>query len=479
MLDAMFHPRAVAVVGASKGISATGSVKIGTAALQYLVQHGFPGKIYPVNPKERELMGLRSYASVREIPDEVDLACLVVPAQACGDVMRQCCEKGVKAAIVFSSGFAEAGAQELQDELVTIARRGGIRFCGPNTAGVVNVKDHMVASISMACDMNPFRSGEIAFLTQSGALGGSMLGRAMDQGIGFSHWVSTGNEADLDTADYLDYLIDEDQVRVFTLFTEGIRNGEKFLRVCRKAAKAHKPIVIYKTGLSDISAAAAKSHTGALAGSDQVFDKMCRQLGLIRVDDVAELFETALVFNWVGDKVPTGHRVGIVSASGGICGVGADECHLAGLDIPELTEECKGRIRQYVPSFGAIRNPVDVTGQIRASETGYQDTVNALLGEDYIDGMLLLVTMAAEPRATFYGREISKIAHGSPKPVIVAWTGALSLAPLGYPMLYENRVPHFLSVRGAVKAMKALADYRAFLNRFERTETASSKGRGE
>jgi acyl-CoA synthetase (NDP forming) len=174
---------------------------------------------------------------------------------------------------------------------------------------VVNVKDHMVASISMACEMNPFRPGEIAFLTQSGALGGSMLGRGMDQGIGFSHWVSTGNEADLDTADYMDYLIDQDQVRVFTLFTEGIRDGGKFIRVCRKAARARKPIVIYKTGLSEISAAAAKSHTGALAGSDRVFEKVCKQIGLIRVNDVAELFQTAMVFNWVGNKLPRGNRV--------------------------------------------------------------------------------------------------------------------------------------------------------------------------
>ena len=470
MLDDMFHPRSVAVIGASKGISVTGSVKIGTAALQYLVQHGFQGRVYPVNPKEKELMGLKCYPNIKEVPDDIDLACLVVPAKACIEAMKDCVEKGVKAAVVFSSGFAEAGEKELQDKILRIARQGGIRFCGPNTAGAVNVTDHLVASISMACEMNPFRQGEIAFITQSGALGGSMLGRGMDQGVGFSYWISSGNEADLDTADYIDYLIDDDKVKVFTLFTEGIRDGKKFLNVALKAARAKKPIVIYKTGISEVSAAAAKSHTGALAGSNQIFDKMCRQYGLIRVDDVAELFPTALVFNWVGSKLPRGHRMGIVAASGGICGVGADECHLVGLEIPELSQMCKKQISQYIPSFGAIRNPVDCTGQIRASETGYQDTVKCVLAQDDIDGMLLLVTMAAEPRATFYGREISKIAKESEKPIIVAWTGALSLAPHGYPMLYENRVPHFLSVRGAVKAMKALVDYRTFLNRLELDE---------
>lgn len=470
MLDYMFHPRSVAVIGASKGVSATGTVKMGTAALQYLVQHGFNGKIYAINPKEKELMGLKCYPRINDVPDEIDLACLVIPATSCVNALRDCAEKGVKAAVIFSSGFAEAGEKALQDDLLKTARQGGIRFCGPNTAGAVNVADRVVASISMACEMNPFRQGEIAFITQSGALGGSMLGRGMDQGVGFSYWISTGNEADLDTADYIDYLIDDDRVKVFTLFTEGIRDGKKFLNVCLKAAKARKPIVIYKTGLSEVSAAAAKSHTGALAGSYQIFDKMCKQYGLVRVDDVAELFQTALVFNWLGHKLPKGNRVGIVTASGGICGVGADECHLAGLEIPELDEACKRQISRYIPSFGAIRNPVDCTGQIRASESGYQDTVKHVMAQDYIDGMLLLVTMAAEPRATFYGREISKIATEASKPVIVAWTGALSLAPKGYPLLYENRVPHFLSVRGAVKAMRALAYYQAALDRLESQE---------
>jgi acyl-CoA synthetase (NDP forming) len=312
MLHAMFHPRSVAVIGASKGIAATGSVKIGTAALQYFVQHKFPGRIYPINPKEKELMGLKCYPSIKDVPDDIDLACLVVPAKVCIDAMKECAEKGIKAAVVFSSGFAEAREQKLQDDLLQTARQAGIRFCGPNTAGIVNVTDHVVASISMACDMNPFRAGEIAFITQSGALGGSMLGRGMDQGIGFSYWVSSGNEADLDTADYISYLIDDPKVKVFTLFTEGIRNGQKFLEVCRKAARARKPIVVYKTGLSEVSAAAAKSHTGALAGSDKVFDNVCRQFGVIRVDDVAELFQTALVFNWIGDKLPKGYR-GIVA----------------------------------------------------------------------------------------------------------------------------------------------------------------------
>ena len=467
MLRPLFKPRSVAIIGASKGITSTGAVKIGTAALQHLIEHGYSGKIYPVNLNETELMGINCYTSVKEIPDQIDLACLVVPAKICNDVMKECAEKQVKTALVFSSDFAEAGNDKLQHELKETAQEGGIRFVGPNTAGIVNVRDNVVASISMACNMNPFRKGDVAFITQSSALGESMLGRGMDDGVGFSHWVSTGNEADLDAADFINYMIEEDSVKVITLFLESIRDGEKFLNVCQKAARARKPIIVYKTGLSKISAIAVKSHTGTPAGSNEIFDKVCKQFGLIRVNNVTELFKTALVFSWVGEKLPRGYRVGIISTSSSICGVGADECYLAGLELPELKKKCKQQLRQFISPFGAFRNPIHCKGQIRASKTDYQDTIKCVMKQDYIDGIILLVTMAADERAIFYGQEISKIGKTSSKPVIVAWTGPLSLASRGYPMLWKNRIPNFLSVREAVKAMKALADYRIFLDRFE------------
>jgi acyl-CoA synthetase (NDP forming) len=469
-LEALFAPRSIAVVGASEGVSATGAPKMGTAALRYLIQHRFAGKIFPVNPKARELMGLRAYASLGDTPEPIDLALLLVPAEACVAAMQDCASKGVKGAVVFTSGFAEAGDSERQAKLLTVARAGGVRLVGPNSAGFVNVAGDMIASISMVCEINPFRKGPIAFVTQSGALGGSMLGRGMEQGIGFSHWISTGNEADIDAAEYVDYVLDQPEVKVVALFLEGVRDAPRFIAAAEKAARLRKPIVVYKTGLSDVAAEAAASHTGALAGSDRIFDAVCRQFGLVRVDDVADLFSTALTFAWIGDKLPKGRRVGIVSASGGICGVAADECARFGLEIPELSEAAKSHIRSFTPPFASLRNPVDVTGQIRAFPTGYQDTVRRVLAEPMIDGVLLLVTMAAEPRASFYGREISRLVQEAAKPVIVAWTGAISVAQQGYPMLSQNAVPNFLAVRQAVRAMRALADYGAFLDRFAQRE---------
>lgn len=464
-LEPLFHPRAVAVIGASEGVTATGAPKLGAAALQHLVEHGYRGAIHPVNPRGGTLLGRTAYRSLREVPGEVDLALLAVPAGQCLAAIEDCAAKGVKGAVVFSSGFAEAGAAALQAALAAKARAGGIRLVGPNSAGFVNVAADMVASISMVCRIRPFRKGPVAFVTQSGALGGSMLGRGMETGIGFSHWISTGNEADLDAADYVLHLLGQPEVEVVALFLEGVRDGAKLVAAARKAAALGKPIVVYKTGRSEVGAAAAASHTGALAGSDRIFEAVCRQHGLVRVDDVAMLFPTALAFARIGARLPAGPRMGVVSASGGICGVAADECARAGLELPELPAATRARLAACTPPFAALRNPVDVTGQIRAFPSGYQDVVRTLLEEPGLDGLFLLVTMAAEPRASFYGEEIPKLARAAAKPVIVAWTGALSLAERGFPMLAAAGVPTFLSVREAVQAMAALVRWRAFLDR--------------
>lgn len=464
-LDRLFRPRSIAVIGASEGISATGAPKMGAAALRHLLDHRFPGAVYPVNPRSQTLMGRTAYPSLQAIPGEVDLALILLPVEACLGAIEDCIAKGVKGAVVFTSGFAEAGQGELQDAMVRRAREGGLRLVGPNTAGFVNVGGDMVASISMVCQINPFAKGPIAFVTQSGALGGSMLGRGMEQGVGFSAWISTGNEADIEAAEYVDYLLDQPEVRVVALFLEGMRNTPRMIEAAAKAARLAKPIVVYKTGRSSVAAEAVASHTGALAGSDRLFDAFCRQYGLLRVDDVAMLFPVALTLAWLEGKLPAGRRMGVISASGGICGVAADECARLGLELPEMSESTKARLATFTPPFASLRNPIDVTGQIRSFETGYQDTVKTLLAEPCIDGLLLLVTMVAEPRASFYGREISAIARAATKPVIVAWTGALSVAQEGYPMLGRNQVPHFLSVRQAVEAMSMLVRYRAFLDR--------------
>jgi acyl-CoA synthetase (NDP forming) len=477
-LAALFAPKSVAVVGASKGTSATGAPKLGTAAMANLVGHGFAGAIHPVNPKESELFGRRCVPSLAAIDGPVDVAILLVAAERCVEAMRECAAKGVKAAIVMSSGFAEAGRADLQAELAAVARAAGIRVVGPNTAGFVSFHDRFAATISMVGEMRPFRSGPVAFVTQSGALGGSMLGRGMEQGVGFSHWVTTGNQADLSAADYLEHLAGDPNARVVALFLEGVTDAPRFLAACDLLARAGKPVVVYKSGSSAVGAASSASHTGALAGSHAVFAAVCRQHGLIQVDDLADLLPLARTFAWLGERLDLGAqraaRIGIVSASGGICGVAADECDRVGLAVPELSSATQAAIRGFVPDFASVRNPVDVTGQIRSSATGYQDTVNAVLGDDAIDAALLLVTMAAEPRASFYGREIGRLAAAASKPLVVTWAGPLSLAAQGYPMLGEAHVPVFESTRSAVQALAAIDRFASFQRRLRRAERVAA-----
>ncbi|MFN9194201.1 MAG: CoA-binding protein, partial [Pseudomonadota bacterium] len=392
-LDVLFRPRSVAVVGASRGETATGAPKLGTAAMRNLIEHGFEGVIHPVNPKERELFGRRCVARVGDIDGEVDVALLVVPAEACVEALRDCAAKGVKAAIVMSAGFAEAGRPELQDELLEVARAAGLRLVGPNTAGFVDFHHRFAATISMVGQMQPFVAGGVAFITQSGALGGSMIGRGMEQGVGFSHWVTTGNQADLTAAEYLEHLVDDPHARVFALFLESVADPPRFVAACRRAARAGKPVLVYKSGASAVGAASSASHTGALAGSHAVFGALCRQHGVVQVDDLAELLPLARSFAWLGSRLDLrqqrARRVGVVSASGGICGVAADECELAGLQVPELPAARQASIRRLVPEFATVRNPVDVTGQIRSSATGYQDAVREVVGDPGIDAGLL------------------------------------------------------------------------------------------
>ena len=464
-LDPLLLPKSVAVIGASEGDSATGAPKLGTAAMRHLVDHGFAGPIYPVNPRAVSILGRPAYPSICDVPGPVDMALIVVPAAAVREVLAACGRRGIKGAAVFSSGFSETGEAALEAECVRIARHHGMRLIGPNSAGVVNLSNNMVASISMVCAINPFRKGPVAFVTQSGALGGSLLGRAMEQGIGFSHWIASGNEADVDAAEYVDYLLDQPEVKVVALFLEGIRDADGFVAMAQKAARLGKPIIVYKAGASRAAAAAVASHTGALAGSDRVFDGICRQYGIVRVDDVAEMLPTAQCFAWLGPKLPRGTGVAVISASGGACGVAADELDREGLEVPELSQAAQVRLRDFTPDFAELRNPVDVTGQIRSFATGYQDVVRTVLRQAEIDSALLLITMAAEPRASFYGTEIPKLAAESDKPAVVAWIGALSVADKGHPMLSQAHVVNFLTVRQAVRALAATRRYRAYLER--------------
>jgi acetyl coenzyme A synthetase (ADP forming)-like protein len=458
-LDALLNPRSIAVIGASRS---PGSV--GERLFTNLLRHEFRGRLYPINPKETQLQGLTCYPSIREVPESVDLACLAVPAGAIPGILQECGEKGVKAAIVYASGYAEAGdsGEALQKNLLEVARKAGIRFCGPNAMGIVNTAAHMFANFSMAMQTDAVPPGEIAFITQSGALGGSLLSRLLEQGVGFSYFIASGNEADLETADYLEYLIQDSQTRTLALFLEGVQDGSKFQRAGRKALEAGKPIVVFKNGRTERGGMAIKSHTGVLAGNDRVYEAIFKKLGMIRVYQVMDLFDVALALTW--QPLPQGKRIGIVSTSGGACSLMADACIEAGLEVPQLSEDVVRKIRQIIPPFGSPQNPVDVTAQVLAQPNLYQQTLQAVLEDPHIHGIIILLTTLREPIASELARGIVEaVQQHREKPVLVVWTIAKSLAQQGITYLMNHRIPVYSIPETGVKAMKALVQYKQFV----------------
>lgn len=448
----LLAPASVAVVGASRDGS-----KIGGRILHFLTQHGFPGRVFAVTPKGGTIDGVPSVPSIEALPEAVDVACIAIPPDKCADALRACGARGVRGAIVFTSGFAEAGDPAAEGELVAAARASGVRFCGPNSLGILNPDARYCASFSAALVMPPLAGGDIAYLSQSGALGGAFLSTLWERGIAVSRFVSVGNQADLDLADYVDALVDDPGARVIALFVEGVRDGRKLCEALGRARAAGKPVVVYKAGRSREGQAAIRSHTGALAGDDAVWSAALAEGGAVRVADMPALFDAAIALAW--QPPPRGRRVGIISTSGGACGILADECRQHGFEVPELPPAARQRVEAELPPFGAARNPVDVTAQILARPAMLGNTLRILVEEPGIDAILVMLTTLADPLAESIADDLVATTRGLDKPVLVGWIIAPSLAQKGMGRLLEGRIPIYGSPDRVVLALRALADW--------------------
>ena len=450
----LMNPRSIAVVGAS----AT-RAKQGGRLFHYLIKHGFPGPLYAVNPNATQVMGRPCVPSVADLPEVPDLACLMVPADAVPGVLEECGAKGIRSAVIYTAGFAEVGdaGRAKQGVLVAVARAHDIRLCGPNTAGIVNAPAATCAAFGMAFEVDRMPPGEIAFLTQSGALGSSLLSRSWEQGIGFSHWVCAGNEADLTLSDYLAALVEDATTRVVAVFMETLRDPDGFAAACRRARALGKPIVVYKTGASEAGQRAVLSHTASLAGDDAVYDAFFRAHGVVRVHDLQGLVDAAVALAW--QPAPRGPRIGVVSASGGACSVVADECARNGLVLPTLSTGAELRIRGVIPPFGVSQNPVDVTMQVTVDPGMVGEIAEVLLAEDNVDALLVLMTTNADPPALEVAKGVVRAASSTTKPVIVVRVGADFLAPESVPYYRASRLPLFPMPDRAVRALRAMVDH--------------------
>ena len=356
-LHPLFAPRAVAVIGAS-----TDPTRIGGRPLSGCLQLGYAGGLFPVNPTRAEIQGLRSYPSVEAIGEPVDLALIALPAAQAVAALEGCARAGVRAVVVLSAGFAEvdaAGAQA-QARMVAVARANGIRLVGPNCMGLVNLRRGLVASFTSLVDRDPERIGGISVVTQSGAYGSHCLALMRERGLGLNLWATTGNQADVDVADCLAYMAQDEHTKVIVGCIEGVTDGPRFVRALALARSRRVPVVLMKLGRSDVGREAAVTHTAALAGSDRVFDAVLDEFGVHRARDIDELYDVA--YACTARKFPVSSGVGLLTTSGGFGIVMADAAADYGLDVPPLPAATQARLKALVP-FASTRNPVDVTGQ--------------------------------------------------------------------------------------------------------------------
>lgn len=447
----MLNPASIAVVGA------TPRLQYGGRFLRAALRAADRVRVYPVNPRYDEIMGVKCYPNLLDLPEAPDVVGIVVPYHQVMPTLEECARKQVGSAIVISAGFAErgdGGRRDLQRQLGAFARETGIRISGPNCLGVANVKANVWACAGTRFGMGG--GGPIALVSQSGASAfGPFLTRAVDLGIGYSYIVTTGNEADLESSDFIRYLLDDPDTRVIACFIEGFKDGRKFIEVARLAAERGKPIVLIKIGRSAAGAKAATSHTAALTGADAVHDAVFKQYGVIRVEDYDELLETS---QWLAYSPPLASEgVSIVSHSGGISSLTADKCGQMGLQLPDLTPSARDKLNGILKGFGWAANPADVTTY--ANSDAFPDILRCMVEGPEV-GMLAIASAGADSQA----QQVIELRDSTEKAVAFLWTGSLT-ATDGLNKLKEAKIPVFLSPDRLARGLRSKVNYQRWRER--------------
>jgi len=462
-LRSLFVPAGIAVVGASEKIN-----KIRGRLLKLLIDGGYQGKIYPVNPSSDVIQGLPAYPNVAALPQVPDLALVAVPAEQVMQVLEECAGVGIKAAAIFSAGAASdpVGAR-LQDKVAEFAQRTGMRVLGPNAEGFIDTIGGVIATFSPTMQMSPpvkaegARQGYVSIVSQSGAMAFALYSRACANYLPIGHLVSTGNEADVECAEVIDYLIDEGSSKAILLFLEGFKNPARFVEVAQKAARAGIPIIVAKVGKSTAGQRATVSHTAHLAGSDMAYDAIFSRYGVIRVDDPEEMIALGSVVS--AGAIPKGKRVAIITTSGGAGGWAADICEEAGLSVPELHSDFKAHLRGIIPDYGSAENPVDVTASV-VEDGGV--TLLAILKEvasiEGIDIALVIVSLVSPERLGQIETPLSTLLSASARPMLFHSPGTPHESASRILMQAGSAQ---LSLPAFARAMKKLADYSRYLER--------------
>jgi acetate---CoA ligase (ADP-forming) len=452
-LDSLFRPKSIAVIGASGT-----PTKIGGVPIAHLLRYGFRGPIYPINPQYESIQDLRAYKSVKDVGQEIDMAIVAVPAKGALQALTEAAEAKVKSVVLFTSGFAEVGeaGAKAQQQIAELSRKSGMRILGPNCLGVMSGASAVYATFSPVAGTGVAKVGSIGLVSQSGAFGGFAYSLARERGLGLSHWVTTGNESDIELADCLDWLVDDPATKVILAYMEGCRDGARLLRALEKARAAKKPIVIVKVGRTELGAAAAASHTAALAGADAIYDAVFKQYGVWRAGTIEEAFDVAYAVSVAG--AARGKSIGMLTVSGGAGVMMADAAASLDLDARPLPEAAQKQILARV-SFASAVNPVDVTGQITSDQEVMPLAYRLMLEDGGYDSLVVFQSAAGlSARGPELVQQAIDMRAKYPDRVFAVCS---LFTPELHQKLDEGRVLAFADPARAVRAIAALASYAA------------------
>jgi len=467
----LFAPDSVAVIGATN-VPGTW----GFGIMQHLLDsESVSRSIYPVNPTLSEVLGIATYDSVVDVPGPIDLAVIAVPASQVSHVLQECVQKGVRSAVIISAGFAEMGGRgcELENELVGIARQGDIRFIGPNCMGYADTSSRLCV-LAWA---EKIPAGPVGVISQSGNYGELIMHTGVTSGIGFSKFISTGNEADLHLEDYLEYLVQDQDTKIITAYIEGLRDARRFFQLA-KGTTTKKPMIVIKAGGTKGSAKAARAHTGALVGSDVVYDVAFRQAGVIRVHDNDELCDVLVAL--LDQPLPRNNRIGILAIGGGLGVVAAEACEQEGLKMAPLSLSTIEKLDNYLPSRWSRGNPVDTAGMIAAKRHLLFASLFALIEDENVDAILLIIPMVfnSERLSAFLGlkgeetnafKEIQKENLIAVKKWAKEYGKPIFVVPLfrdeeAFSFLAREGIPAYHNPRRAARVLRHLTWYSHYLD---------------
>ena len=446
-IQAMMNPKSIAVVGASNRPNS-----VGLAVVRNIFSAGYQGVIYPVNPKARSIQSVKAYPRLTDIPDDVDVAVIIVPSRMVHEVVEEAAEKGVKGVVVITAGFKEVGGHgvELEDQLKETIRRHDISLIGPNCLGIINTSPAVRLNASFATKMP--RQGNIAFISQSGALCTAVLDFADGRNIGFSKFISFGNKADVNEIDLMRYLKDDPDTKVILMYLEDISNGREFIEIAREITwDARKPMLALKSGRSTEGAQAAASHTGSLAGSDSAYDAIFFQSGIQRVEGITELFHYAIAFS--RQPVPKGNKIAIVTNAGGPGIMATDAAIRHDLTLAALSEETQAALKEHLPSTASIHNPVDIIGD--ATPERYEAALRQVLMDKEVDGAIVILSPQAMTDPLETAAIVPRVIEGLDKTVLCSFMGTVDVSE-GVRYLEANSIPNYIFPEASVRAMAAM-----------------------